>query len=75
AEAAALFAAAESVGEPGGPPGGSVTGGYLPFAAAYPALVRAGSGAGAYGRSGGAARGRGRVWRGPGAVGGPAGGG
>ncbi|PYC80877.1 hypothetical protein C7C46_12085 [Streptomyces tateyamensis] len=63
AEAAALFAAAESVGEPGGPPGGSVTGGYLPFAAAYPALVRAGSGAGAYGRSGGAARGRVRVWR------------
>ncbi|MFE0462158.1 hypothetical protein ACFW1A_23200 [Kitasatospora sp. NPDC058965] len=54
-QAAALFAPGR-----GGAP---VTGGYLPFAAAYPALVRAGSGAGAYGRSGGAARGRLAVWR------------
>ncbi|MCX4745387.1 hypothetical protein OG455_07595 [Kitasatospora sp. NBC_01287] len=55
-QAAALFAAA-------GVPHADATAGYLPFAAAYPALVRAGSGAGAYGRSGGAARGRLAVWR------------
>ncbi|MFE9424913.1 hypothetical protein ACFYNO_18285 [Kitasatospora sp. NPDC006697] len=42
---------------------GPVTGGYLPFAAVYPALVRAGSGAGAHRRSSGAARGRLAVWR------------
>jgi hypothetical protein len=54
-EAAALFAPADR--------GGPVTAGYLPFTAAYPALVRAGSGAGAYGRSGGAARGRLALWR------------
>ncbi|WP_035841186.1 hypothetical protein [Kitasatospora azatica] len=54
-QAAALFAPAAR--------DAPVTAGYLPFAAAYPALVRAGSGAGAYGRSGGAARGRLAVWR------------
>ncbi|GAA1948500.1 hypothetical protein [Kitasatospora viridis] len=42
---------------------GPVTAGYLPFAAAYPALVRVGSGVGAHGRSQGAARGRLAVWR------------
>jgi hypothetical protein len=64
-QAAALFASAES--------GGVVNGGYLPFAAAYPALVRAGTGAGAYGRSGGAARGRLAVWRALAAMADPAG--
>ncbi|GAB2730890.1 hypothetical protein [Kitasatospora kifunensis] len=49
------------------------TAGYLPFAAAYPALVRAGSGAGAYGRSGGAARGRLALWRALAAMADPAG--
>ncbi|WP_327066001.1 hypothetical protein OG500_09125 [Kitasatospora sp. NBC_01250] len=49
------------------------TAGYLPFAAAYPALVRAGSGAGAYGRSGGAARGRLAVWQALAAMADPAG--
>ncbi|MEY9950272.1 hypothetical protein ABH937_007397 [Kitasatospora sp. GAS1066B] len=55
-QAAALFAGS-------GAPHGETVAGYLPFAAAYPALVRAGSGASAYGRSGGTARGRLAVWR------------
>ncbi|GAA1257622.1 hypothetical protein GCM10009665_54930 [Kitasatospora nipponensis] len=45
------------------PAAGPTIGGYLSFAAAYPALVRAGSGAGAYGRSAGAALGRLAAWR------------
>ncbi|WP_329569983.1 hypothetical protein [Kitasatospora sp. NBC_01266] len=55
-QAAALFAGT-------GAPHVETVAGYLPFATVYPALVRAGSGAGAYGRSGGAARGRLAVWR------------
>lgn len=45
------------------PAASSATGGWVPFATAYPALVRAASGAGAYGEPAGAARGRLAVWR------------
>ncbi|MFI9272803.1 hypothetical protein ACIGXM_19065 [Kitasatospora sp. NPDC052896] len=55
-EAAALLAPA-----PAG--AGPATGGYLPFATAYPALVRAAAGAGAHARPRGTARGRLAVWR------------
>ncbi|WP_035796174.1 hypothetical protein [Kitasatospora mediocidica] len=50
------------------PSGSLATGGYIPFALAYPALVRAASGAGAYGEPGGAARGRIAVWEALGAM-------
>ncbi|MGW6915271.1 hypothetical protein ACWGB8_15855 [Kitasatospora sp. NPDC054939] len=50
-------------------PGVRVTGGYLPFAAAYPVLVQAGAGA----RAGGSALGRLALWRALGAMAGAAG--
>ncbi len=56
-----------------GPAEVSTTGGWIPFATAYPALVRAASGAGAYGEPLGAARGRLAVWRALAAMADPAG--